>query len=143
MAITSCDHETSEIHVLDCSDMTGAPQLAHPRTTYALPLQSNHLPPLRPPLSLLAASGVLCSIDHSGSNFYIHTNANGAVNFQIFRSSLSDLPSPTLWHVVVPHNPNIFIEEMRVTAACVNPFTCCFCVTTTADTCCSLKKSTR
>lgn len=148
MAVTSSDHETSEVYLLDCSAITSAPQLVHARTTYAIsllkPLPPHPNPHPSPPhLSLSPCSGVLFSIDHSGSNFYIHTNADGAINFQVLCSPAEHLLQPELWRVVAPHSPDIFIEEMRVTAACVAPFLLFPVVTFSAGISCFSKKSMR
>lgn len=47
----------------------------------------------------------------------MHTNANGATNFQVFRCSFDHLSQPDAWQLVVPHNPDIFIESIALTSA--------------------------
>jgi oligopeptidase B len=62
-------------------------------------------------------SGVIFNLDHSGSSFYIHTNANGATNFEVFRAPLEHVAQPQHWQLIVPHNPDVFIEGLSLTSA--------------------------
>ena len=112
MAITTSDHETSEVYLLSAAAITDAPQLMQPRTTYTSPLLPSLLSSLPSPLT----SGVLVSLDHSGSQFYILTNADGATNFQIFCTPQEHI-SKQHWHLLVPHDPNVYIEAINVTSA--------------------------
>jgi len=123
MTITTSDHETSEVYLLSAAAITEAPQLIQPRTTYnpqsnSISLSISHPPPplhFLPPHSHLR-SGVQVNVDHSGSQFYIHTNSDDATNFQIHCTHEEQI-SKLHWHLLVPHDPNVYIEAMFVTSA--------------------------
>ena len=83
--ITSSDHETSEIRLLDA---------ARPSD----------------PLVLIAERdpGVLYSIAEQGDQLYITTNAGGAEDFMIMTTGVS-APEREHWSMLVPHRPGILI----------------------------------
>lgn len=79
LLISSSDHETSEVWLVDLQDEAGRPRLIAPRQT-----------------------GRQYSVEHHGDALLILTNADGAEDFKIVRAPLSD-PSPSNWVDLVPH----------------------------------------
>ncbi len=47
--------------------------------------------------------------DHNGDSFYIRTNDTGR-NFRLVNAPVTD-PSSKNWHEVLPHNPNIMLDD--------------------------------
>jgi oligopeptidase B len=79
LLISSSDHETSEVSLVDLADKAGKPRLIAPRLV-----------------------GRQYSVEHHGDELLILTNADGAEDFKIVRAPLSD-PSPSNWTDLVPH----------------------------------------
>jgi oligopeptidase B len=79
LLISSSDHETSEVRLVDLADKAGKPKLIAPR-----------LP------------GRQYSVEHHGDELLILTNADGAEDFKIVRAPLAD-PSSANWVDLVPH----------------------------------------
>ncbi|SFB93482.1 oligopeptidase B [Bosea sp. CRIB-10] len=79
LLISSSDHETSEVSLVDLSDEAGKPRLIAPRL-----------------------AGRQYSVEHHGDELLILTNADGAEDFKVVRAPLSD-PSPSNWVDLVPH----------------------------------------
>jgi oligopeptidase B len=48
--------------------------------------------------------------DHNGDSFYIRTNDTGR-NFRLVNAPVTD-PSSKNWHEVLPHNPNIMLDDV-------------------------------
>jgi oligopeptidase B len=48
--------------------------------------------------------------DHNGDSFYIRTNDTGR-NFRLVNAPVTD-PGSKNWHEVLPHNPNIMLDDM-------------------------------
>jgi len=53
------------------------------------------------------------SVETHGNDLYMITNFNGAKNFKIIKTSF-DNPNPENWKEVIPHNPDVFIEDFEV-----------------------------
>ncbi|MGE7470680.1 S9 family peptidase [Bosea sp. NPDC003192] len=79
LLISSSDHETSEVSLVDLADKTGRPKLIAPRL-----------------------AGRQYSVEHHGDELLILTNADDAEDFKIVRAPLAD-PSPSNWTDLVPH----------------------------------------
>lgn len=79
LLISSGDHETSEVSLVDLADRAGKPRLIAPRLV-----------------------GRQYSVEHHGDELLILTNADGAEDFKIVRAPLAD-PSPGNWTDLVPH----------------------------------------
>ncbi|HEV7329248.1 MAG TPA: S9 family peptidase [Bosea sp. (in: a-proteobacteria)] len=79
LLISSSDHETSEVSLVDLADKTGKPRLIAQRL-----------------------AGRQYSVEHHGEELLILTNADGAEDFKIVRAPLAD-PSPSNWADRVPH----------------------------------------
>ncbi|WP_336799418.1 S9 family peptidase [Kaistia sp. MMO-174] len=88
--IDSHDHETSEVHLLDAEDPTGAHRLIAERVT-----------------------AEEYSVDHSGDTLYILTNAGGAEDFKIVTAPVAS-PGRENWVDLVPHVPGTLILGMTV-----------------------------
>ncbi|WP_051094268.1 S9 family peptidase [Kaistia granuli] len=88
--IDSHDHETSEVHLLDAEDPTGAPRLIAARQT-----------------------AEEYSVDHNGDTLYILTNAGGAEDYKIVTAPVAT-PGRENWGDLVPHNPGTLILGMTV-----------------------------
>lgn len=73
------DHETSEVHVIPADAPTGAPRLIAARET-----------------------AIEYSVDESGGQFFILTNADDAEDFKIVTAPVSD-PGRANWRDLVPH----------------------------------------
>ncbi len=52
-------------------------------------------------------------VETHGNDLYIITNYNGATNFKIVKTSFED-PTPNNWEEIIPHNPDVFIEDFEV-----------------------------
>lgn len=79
LLISSSDHETSEVRLVDLTDKAGTPKLIAARQ-----------------------AGRQYSVEHHGDELLILTNADGAEDFKIVRAPLVD-PSPSNWTDLVPH----------------------------------------
>ncbi|CAN7549954.1 S9 family peptidase [Bosea sp. LjRoot237] len=79
LLISSSDHETSEVRLVDLTDKAGTPKLIAARQ-----------------------AGRQYSVEHHGDELLILTNADGAEDFKIVRTPLAD-PSPSNWTDLVPH----------------------------------------
>jgi oligopeptidase B len=88
--IDSHDHETSEVHLLDAEDPTGAHRLVAERVT-----------------------AEEYSVDHNGDTLYILTNAGGAEDYKIVTAPVAS-PGRENWVDLVPHNPGTLILGMTV-----------------------------
>jgi len=88
--IDSHDHETSEVHLLDAEDPTGAHRLIAERVT-----------------------AEEYSVDHNGDTLYIQTNAGGAEDFKIVTAPVAS-PGRDNWVDLVPHRPGTLILGMTV-----------------------------
>ena len=88
--IDSHDHETSEVHLLDAEDPTGAHRLIAERVT-----------------------AEEYSVDHNGDTLYILTNAGGAEDYKIVTAPVAS-PGRENWVDLVPHNPGTLILGMTV-----------------------------
>jgi len=86
--ISAHDHTTSEVHLLDAEDPTGALQTVAPRET-----------------------DVEYEIVHIGDRLFINTNADDAVDFKIVEAPL-DAPGRENWTDVVPHEPGCLIRNI-------------------------------
>ena len=53
------------------------------------------------------------SVETHGNNLYMITNFGGATNFKIVKTSFNN-SNPENWKEVVPHNPEVFIEDFEV-----------------------------
>jgi oligopeptidase B len=79
LLISSSDHETSEVRLVDLADEAGKPRLIAARQP-----------------------GRQYSVEHHGDELLILTNADGAEDFKIVRAPLAN-PSPSNWVDLVPH----------------------------------------
>lgn len=79
LLVSSSDHETSEVRLVDLADKAGTPKLIAARQ-----------------------AGRQYSVEHHGDELLILTNADGAEDFKIVRAPLAD-PSPANWVDLVPH----------------------------------------
>ena len=86
--ISTHDHTTSEVHLLDADDPAGDLCTVAPRDT-----------------------DVEYEIAHIGDRLFINTNADGAVNFKIVEAPL-DTPGRNNWTDVVPHQPGCLIRNI-------------------------------
>jgi oligopeptidase B len=85
LLISSSDHETSEVRLLDLAEAGGKPRLVVAR---------------RP--------GLQYSIEHHGEDLLILTNADGAEDFKIVTAPVAD-PALANWTELVAHKPGRFI----------------------------------
>lgn len=85
LLISSSDHETSEVRIVDLAATDGQPRLVAARQT-----------------------GRQYAIEHHGEELLILTNADGAEDFKIVRAPLDD-SSPERWIDLVPHKPGRLI----------------------------------
>lgn len=79
LLISSSDHETSEVRLVDLAEPAGRPRLVAARQ-----------------------AGRQYAIEHHADELLILTNADGAEDFKIVRAPLAD-PSPGKWTDLVPH----------------------------------------
>jgi oligopeptidase B len=59
------------------------------------------------------ASGLEYDVAHFGNHFYLHTNFNGATNFQIMRTSIYQTKSE-FWEPLLPHRKDVLIEDIEL-----------------------------
>jgi len=52
-------------------------------------------------------------VETHGNDLYMITNYDGATNFKIVKTCFSN-PNPENWEEVIPHNPDVFIEDFEV-----------------------------
>ena len=88
--ISTHDHETSEVRVIDADDPLSPPRLIAARRT-----------------------GQEYSVDHGGDRFYILTNAEGAEDFKIVTAPEA-APDRENWSDLVPHVPGRLILALTV-----------------------------
>ncbi len=90
VVISSHDHETSELRVLDTDKPGSTPTLIaerRPREEYTL--------------------------DHNGDRFFILTNADGAEDFKIVTAPIGS-PGRQHWTPLIPHRPGVLILSIAV-----------------------------
>jgi oligopeptidase B len=92
IAISSHDHQTSEIRLIDAHAPAGAPRLVAARET-----------------------GHEYDLDHQGERFLIRTNCDGAEDFKIVETPVAD-PARANWRDVVAHRPGRLILSHAVFA---------------------------
>lgn len=85
VVITSSNHETSEVYLVERADPAGAPRLVTPRI-----------------------EGRQYRVEHHGSRLIILTNADGAEDFKIVTAPVAD-PDYVNWTPLVPHRPGAMI----------------------------------
>ncbi len=86
------DHDTSEVHLIDAADPTGAPRLIAARR-----------------------AGHQYGVEHHGDRLLITTNSKDAEDFRIVEAPVSDPIEPN-WREIVPHKPGRLIIEAAVFA---------------------------
>ena len=86
--ISAGSHTTSETRFLSAHDLNAAPVLVEER---------NH--------------GVEYHVEHFGDEFFILTNAGGAVDFKIVRTPV-DKPSAKFWTDWLPHRPGVYVISL-------------------------------
>lgn len=57
--------------------------------------------------------GLEYSVAHFKDHFYLHTNFNGATNFQIMRTAV-DQPGSEYWESLLPHRKEVLIEDIEL-----------------------------
>lgn len=88
MVIEIGNGSTSECRIIPLDDPHGEPRLIAPRQR-----------------------GVLYDVDHRGDLFYIHTNADGAVDFKIVTAP-ETAPERGNWKDWLPHRPGCYVDGM-------------------------------
>ena len=58
-------------------------------------------------------TGLEYDVAHFGDHFYLHTNFNGATNFQIMRTAI-DQTSSEFWEPLLPHRKDVLIEDVEL-----------------------------
>lgn len=86
------DHETSEIHILDATDLKSLPRLIAPRS-----------------------KGHQYSLEHNGDRLIITTNSQGAEDFRIVETPI-ETPGMDNWREIVPHRAGRLIIDVNVYA---------------------------
>ena len=84
--IVSSNATTSEVRFLPADDLNAPPRLMAPRE-----------------------NGLEYYAEHRGSEFYIHTNADGAVDFKIMKTAIS-APGRENWRAWLAHRPGVYVE---------------------------------
>lgn len=77
---------------------------------YVVPLAE---PETAPRLIAERESGVLYDVDHRGDHFYIHTNADGAVDFKVVTAPV-DQPARENWTDWLPHQPGTYVAGIAI-----------------------------
>jgi oligopeptidase B len=90
IVISSHDHDTSEVRMIDAAQPLDEPRVISPRIV-----------------------GREYDVEHWGERFIIKTNAEGAEDYKIVTAPLDD-PSPANWTDLVPHRPGCFLVGMIV-----------------------------
>ena len=85
IVIGAGDHETSEVLLIPAADPTAAPRVVEPRTT-----------------------GLRYDVEHWDGRIFIHTNADGAIDFKVVEAPQAD-PGRANWKDWVAHKPGQFI----------------------------------
>jgi oligopeptidase B len=85
IVIGAGDHETSEVLLIPADDPTAAPQVVEPRTV-----------------------GLRYDIEHWDGRLFIHTNADGAIDFKVMEAPQAD-PGRANWKDWIGHQPGQFI----------------------------------
>ena len=82
--------------------------------------------PLAPKLVIIQSreKGVRYFIDHAGDQYYLATNHGDCFNFKLMTAKDKEMRSlvmpkrlfnnNSVWKEVIPHNPNLFIEDIDV-----------------------------
>jgi oligopeptidase B len=60
------------------------------------------------------ARGHEYSIEHFGDKFYIKTNRDNAINFQLMEVKENQVADKTKWKVVIPHRKEVLLESIEV-----------------------------
>ncbi len=58
-------------------------------------------------------TGLEYNVAHFGEYFYLHTNFNGATNFQIMRTGI-DQTTTEFWEPLLPHREDVLIEDIEL-----------------------------
>jgi oligopeptidase B len=85
IVIGSGDHETSEVRLIPAGDPTAEPRVVEPRTP-----------------------GLRYDVEHWDGRFFIHTNADDALDFKVVEAPLED-PSRKNWKDWAPHQPGRYV----------------------------------
>jgi oligopeptidase B len=85
IVIGSGDHETSETQVIPATDPATAPVVFHPRE-----------------------AGLRYDVEHWDGRFFIHTNADEAIDFKVMTAPL-DAPGRASWRDWAPHRPGRYV----------------------------------
>jgi oligopeptidase B len=85
IVIGSGDHETSEVRLIPAGDPTAEPRVVEPRT-----------------------AGLRYDVEHWDGRFFIHTNADDALDFKVVEAPLDD-PSRKNWKDWAPHQPGRYV----------------------------------
>jgi oligopeptidase B len=85
IVIGSGDHETSEVRLIPAGDPTAEPQVVEPREP-----------------------GLRYDLEHWDGRFFIHTNADGAVDFKVVTAPL-DAPGRSNWTDWSPHQAGRYV----------------------------------
>ena len=88
LEISAYDHTTSEVHLLDARNPNGDLRVVAPRDT-----------------------GVEYQVAQIGESLFINTNADGAVDFKIVETPLTN-PGRENWRDLVPHEPGRLIRTL-------------------------------
>jgi len=88
--IKTDDHDSSEVHLLDLSDIGAKPSVVEPRSP-----------------------GLRYDVEHHGDRLFIRTNADKAEDFKIVSAPLSD-PKQSSWTDEVPHRLGHMIASFAV-----------------------------
>ena len=85
IVIGSGDHETSETQIIPASDPTAAPVVFHPRE-----------------------SGLRYDVEHWDGRFFVHTNADEAIDFKVMTTPL-DATGRSHWRDWAAHRPGRYV----------------------------------
>ena len=88
IVIGSGDHETSEVQLISADNPTAAPRVAQPREV-----------------------GLRYDLEHWDGKFFVHTNADGAIDFKVMQAPLDD-PSRARWTEWLPHQPGRYVVSI-------------------------------
>jgi oligopeptidase B len=85
IVIGSGDHETSEVSLIPAGDPTAEPKVVHPREP-----------------------GLRYDLEHWDGKFFVHTNADGAIDFKVMTAPLDD-PARANWTDWLAHEPGRYV----------------------------------
>ncbi|HEX4196078.1 MAG TPA: S9 family peptidase [Caulobacteraceae bacterium] len=85
IVIGAGDHETSEVRLVPAADPTAEPRVVEPRTV-----------------------GLRYDVEHWDGRIFIHTNAEGAIDFKVVEAPQSDAGRAN-WKDWLPHKPGQFV----------------------------------